>query len=227
MNTVNTNGDKDLEAAEQKYVNNQTPRIRRSAVSYRAFDDDMSQNQRNFDEMDRSLGNQLHSPNSLRNRFDGAYHGYEIGNWNSDIQDLDRYSKIPRTNTRKKEKSGKRSKKNKHTSKKHGKKSSSRSSSSRRSGNRRHHTHRSHTSKSVNRGVLKPKPKNKAKASPLIGRTRIQKRKTAKQELLRAGMNEAPGEKVLYENAADQSVSERTIADRIVDRATGLKREKN
>jgi len=217
MNTVNMNGDEDLEAAEQKYVNNQTPRIRR-AVSYRTFYDDM--NQRDFDEMDRSPDNQFHSPNILKNRFDGVYHGHEIGNWNNDIHDLDRYSKFPQINTRKKKKLGKRSKKNKHSSEKHRKKSSH-SSSSR---NRRHHTHRSDMSK-VNWDDLRQK--NKVEASPLIGRTKIQKSKTAEQELFRAGMNEAPGERVLYENAEDQSVSERMIADHIVDRATGLKREKN
>lgn len=222
MNTVNM--DEDLEAAEQKYVNNRTPRIRRAAIPYRAFYDDMSRNQRDSDEMDGSLDNQFHSPNILEDRSDGVYHGYETSNWNNDIQDLDRYSKIPRTNTRKKMKPGKRSKKNKHFSEKHAKKSSSHSSSSR---NRRHHAHRSDMSKSVNRGGLKPKQKNKAEASPLIGRTRIQKSKTAEQGLLRAGMNGALGERVLYENAEDQSVSERAIADRIVDRATGLKREKN
>jgi len=202
MNTVNMNGDEDLEAAEQKYVNNQTPRIRR-AVSYRTFYDDINQR----DEMDRSLDNQFHSPNILKNRFDGVYHGYEIGNWNSDIRDLDRYAKFPQINKRKKKKPGKRSKKNKHSSEKHRKKSSSHSSSSR---NRRHHTHRSDMSK-VNWDDLK---QNKIEASPFIGRTKIQKSKTAEQELFRAGMNEAPGEKVLYENAEDQSVSERTIADR-------------
>lgn len=226
MNTVNMDGDEDLEAAEQKFVNNQTPRIRRAAVSYNAFYDDLNQNQkqRDFDKIDKSLDNQFHSPNILKNRFDGAYHGYETGNWNSDIQDLDQYSKIPRTNLRKKGKSGKRSKKNKHSSGKHSKKSSSRSSSSR---NRRHHAHRPDMSKNVNRSDLKPKQKNKAEASPLIGRTRLQKSKTAEQGLLRAGINEASGKKVLYENAEIQSVSERAIADRIIDRATGLKREKN
>lgn len=221
MNTININGDDDLEAAEQKYVNNQTPRVRRAAVS---FYDDMNQNQRDSDEMDRSLGNQFHSPNILEDRFNGAYHGYETRNWDSDIPNLDRYSKIPRSKTRKKEKSGKRGKKNKHSSEKLAKKSSSDSSSSR---NRRHHTHRSDMSKNVNRSDLKPKQKNKAEASPLIRRTRIQKSKAAEKGLFRAGMDEAPGEKVLYENVEDQSVSERTIADRIVDRAAGLKREKN
>ncbi|XP_024890021.1 uncharacterized protein LOC112466252 [Temnothorax curvispinosus] len=200
MNTVNMDVNDDLEAAEQKYVNNQTPRIRRAA-SYRAFYDDLNQNQRDSDEMDGSLSNQFHSPNILKNRFDGVYHGYEIGNWNSDTQDLDQYSKIPRTSTRKKGRPGKSSKKNKHSSEKHAKKSSSHSSSR----NRRHHAHRSDMSKNVNRSDLKPKQRNKVEASPLIGRTRIQKSKTAKQELSRAGMNDASGKKVLYENAEDQS----------------------
>jgi hypothetical protein len=71
-------------------------------------------------------------------------------------------------------------------------------------------------SKNVNRSDLKPKQRNKVEAPPLIGRTRIQESKTAKQELSRAGMNEASGKKVLYENAEDQSVSERAIADRII-----------
>ncbi|XP_011698894.1 PREDICTED: uncharacterized protein LOC105456502 isoform X2 [Wasmannia auropunctata] len=203
MNTDNMDGDEDLEAAEQKYVNNKTPRIRRAAVSYRTFyNDDVSQNQRDFDEMSRRLGNQFHSPNILQNQFNGVYDGHEIGNWNNDVQGLDRYSKIRRTNTRKKEKPGKRSKKIKHSLGKHAKKNSLHSSSNR---NRRHHAHQSDVSRNVNRNDLKPKQKNKAEASPLIGRTRIQKGKTAEQELLRAGINEVPGEKVLYENAEDQS----------------------
>lgn len=224
MDTVNMGGDEDLEAAEQKYVNNQTPRIRRSVASYHTFYDDLNQNQCDSDEMDKSLGNQFHSSNILKNRFDGVYHGYETGNWNSDIQDLDQYSKIPRTNTRKKGKRGKRSKKNKHSSEKRARKSSSHSSSSR---NRRHHAHRSAMSRKVNRSDLKPRQKSKTEASPLIGRTRIQKGKTVKQRLLRAEMNKASDKKVLYENVENQSVSEGVIADRIVDRATGLKREKN
>ncbi|XP_039309682.1 uncharacterized protein LOC105202175 [Solenopsis invicta] len=193
MNTVNINGD--LEAAEQKYVHNQTPRIRRAAIS---FYDDMSQ--RDSDEIDRSLDNQFHSSNILEDRSNEVHHRYETGNWDSDIPNVDRYSKIPPTNKRKKTKSGKGSKKNKHTSKKPAKKSKSDSSSSR---NRRHHAHRSDMSKNVNRDL---NPKQKNKASPLIGRTRIQKSKTAVQGLLRAGMDEAPGEKVLYvENVEDQS----------------------
>ncbi|XP_011873599.1 PREDICTED: uncharacterized protein LOC105565207 [Vollenhovia emeryi] len=201
MNTVNMDGDKDLEAAEQNRVNNRTPRIRR-AVSYRAFYDDLNQNQRDSDEMGRSLGTRFDSPNILKNRLDGVYRGYETGSWNSDTRDLDQYLKIPRSNTRRKRKPGKKSKKNKHSSGKHAGKSSSRSSSSR---NRRHHAHRSDMSENVNRSDLKPKPRNKAEASPLIGRTRIQKSKTAERGLLRAGMNEASGEKVLYENAENQS----------------------
>lgn len=225
-NMVNMDGDEDLEAAEQKYINNQTPRIRRAAVLYHTFYDDLNQNQRDSDEMDRSLSNQFHSPNIFKNQFDRMYHGYETGNWNGDLQDVDQYSKIPRVRTRKKGTSGKKNKKNKHSSEKHRKKSSSHSSSSR---NRRHHAHRSDMSKSINRGDLKPK-KNKAEASSLIGRTigpRIQKSKTTERGLLRAGMNEVSGKKVLYENTENQSVSEREIADRIIDRATGLKREKN
>lgn len=223
-NTINMDDDEDLEAAEQKYINNQTPRIRRAAISYHTFYDDLNQNQRDSNEMDRSLSNQFHSPNIFKNQFDRVYHGYETGNWNSDMQDIDQYSKIPRINTRKKGTSGKKHKKNKHSSERHTKKSSSHSSSSR---NRRHHAHRSDMSKDINQGDLKPKQKNKAEASPLIGRTRIQKSKTTEQGLLRAGMNEVSGKKVLYENTENQSVSERAIADRIIDRATGLKREKN
>jgi len=217
MNMVNMDGD-DLEGAEQKYVNNQT-RIRRAAVSYRTFYDNLNQNQHDYDEMSRNLGNQFHSPNIVENQFDEPYNGYKIGNWNSDTQNRDRYSKIPRINTRKKEKSGKENKRNKHSSKKHAKKSSSHPSSNK---NRRYHIQRSDMSK--NRGNLKQK--NKAKASSLIRRTKVQKSKMAQQGLLRARMNEALGEKVFNENAEDQSVSERTTADR-VDRATGLKREKN
>lgn len=222
MNTVNM--DEDLEAAEQKYINNQTPRLRRSAVSYRASYGDLNQDQRDSDEMNRSSGNQFHFPSIFKSRFDDVYHGYETGNWNSDVQDLNEYSKIPRASTRKKGKSGKKKKKNKHSSGKHAKKSSSRSSSSR---NRRHHAHRSDTSKNINRSDLKWKRTNKAVASPSLGCTGIQNCKTAKQGLLRAGMSEVSGKNVFYENTENQSVSERAIADRAVDRATGLKREKN
>ncbi|KYN12983.1 hypothetical protein ALC57_14829 [Trachymyrmex cornetzi] len=196
MNTINMDGD-DLEGAEQKYVNNQT-RIRRAAVLYRTFYDNLNQNKHDYDETSRNLVNQFHSPNIVENQFDEPYDAYEIGNWNSDTQNRDRYSKIPRTNTRKKEKSGKGNKKDKHSSKKHAKKSSSHSSSNR---NRRHHTQRSDMSK--NRGDLKQK--NKAEVSPLIRRTKVQKNKIAEQGLLRAKMNEAMGEKVFYENADDQS----------------------
>ncbi|XP_018338030.1 PREDICTED: uncharacterized protein LOC108746039 [Trachymyrmex septentrionalis] len=187
MNTVNMDGD-DLEGAEQKYVNNQT-RIRRAAISYRTFYDNLNQNQHDYDEMSRNLGNQFHSPNIVKNQFDEPYDGYQIGN--SDTQNRDQYSKIPRANTRKK-KSGKGNKKNKHFSKKHAEKNSSHSSSNR---NRKHHIQQSDMS---NWGDLKQK--NKAEVSPLIKRTKVQKSKTAEQGLLRARMNEALGEKVFYGN---------------------------
>ncbi|XP_025075372.1 uncharacterized protein LOC105432052 [Pogonomyrmex barbatus] len=197
LNTVNMNGNEDLEAAEQKYVN-QTSRIRRAAILNNAFYDDVNQNQDDSDTKDENLDNQFHFSNILENQ--PEYHKYATRNWNDDIEDFDRHSKIFQTNKRKK-KSGKRNKKNKHLEK-HGKKSSSRSPSNR---NRRHHTHRSDMTKNVNRGDSKLKQKNKAEASPLIGRTRIQKSKTAEQDLLRAGVNEASGEKVLYESVEDQS----------------------
>lgn len=218
------NDDEDLEAAEQKYVNNQTRRVRRAA-SYRTFYNDVSGNQDNSDETDKTLSDHFQLSNILEDQSDGVYNGYAATNLNNDIQDFDRYSQIPRTDSRKRENSKKESKKNKQPTRKHAKKHNSHPSSSR---NRRHHTHRSDVSRNANRDNLKPKKKSKAEASSLTGRTRIQKSKTAEQSLLRRGVNEeAPIEKVLYENAEDQSVSEKTIGDRrVVDRATGLKKRK-
>lgn len=223
MNTINiVDGDEDLEAAEQKNVNNnQTTRIRRAAASYRTFYDDVSGNEGDSDEADKSLSDHFQLSNILEDQSDSVYDGNAATNWNNDIQDFDRHSQIPRTNSRKKDKSGKKIKTNKQYSDKHAKKNISHSSSNR---NRRHHTHQSDVSRNTNRADLKPKKKSKAEASSLTGRTGIQKSKTAEESLLRAGVNEeAPSEKVLYENAEDQSVSEKAIGDRrIVDRATGL-----
>lgn len=224
MNTIYiVDDDKDLEAAEQKYVNNQT-RVRRTAASYRTFYDDVSENQRDSDDVDKSLSDRFQLSNILEDQSDGVYDEYAATNLNNDVQ-FDRYSQIPRTDSRKKKISGKKNKKNKQPSEKHAKKNSSSSSSSR---NRRHHTHRSDMSRDANRDDLKPKKESKIEGSSLIGRTRIQKSKTAEQDLFRAGVNEeTPSEKVLYENAEDQSVSERAIGDRrVVDRTTGLKKRK-
>jgi len=225
MNTIYiVDGDKDLEAAEQKYVNNQTTRVRRTAASYRTFYDDVSENQGDSDDVDKSLSDRFQLSNILEDQSDGVYDGYAATNLNNDVQ-FDRYSQIPRTDSRKKKISGKKNKKNKQPSEKHAKKNSSSSSSSR---NRRHHTHRSDMSRNANRDDLKPKKESKIEGSSLIGRTRIQKSKTAEQDLLRAGVNEeTPSEKVLYENAEDQSVSEKAIGDRrVVGRTTGLKKRK-
>nr|XP_012230904.1 PREDICTED: uncharacterized protein LOC105677102 [Linepithema humile] len=195
---MNVDSDEDLEVAEQKYVNHETPRIKRTAPSYRAFYDDMNHNQRDFEEADENLGDSFQLPNNLEDRYDGVYDGHATPYGNNDIQDLDPYFKTTRsTNSRKKKKPGK-----KHSSDKHGKKSNLHSSSSR---NRRHHTHRSDMSKNADRGGWKPKKKDKSEASSLAGHTRVQKSKTAEQGFLRAGINEALGEKVLYENAEDQS----------------------
>lgn len=193
--------DEDLEAAEQKYVNNQTRRVRRAA-SYRTFYNNVSGNQGNSDETDKTLSDHFQLSNILEDQSDGVYNGYAATNLNNDIQDFDRYSQIPRTNSRKRENSKKKSKKNKQPTRKHAKKHNSRPSSSR---NRRHHTHRSDVSRNANRDDLKPKKKSKAEASSLTGRTRIQKSKMAEQSLLRGVNEEAPSEKVLYENAEDQS----------------------
>lgn len=223
MNTVYiVDDDKDLEAAEQKYVNNQTTRVRRTAASYRTFYDDVSQNQGDSDDADKSLSNHFQLSNVLEDQSDGVYDGYAATNLNNDVQ-FDRYSQIPRTDSRK-ETSGRKNKKGKRSSKKRAKKNNSHSSSR----NRRHHTHRSDVSRNANRDDLKPKRKSKIEGSSLIERTRIQKSKTAEQDLPRAGVNEeAPNEKVLYENAEDRSVSEKAIGDRrVVDRTTGLKRRK-
>lgn len=226
MNTIYiVDGDKDLEAAEQKYINNQT-RVRRTsrAASYHTFYDDVSENQGDSDDVDKSLSDRFQLSNILEDQSDGVYDGYAATNLNNDVQ-FDRYSQIPRIDSKKKKISGKKNKKNKQPSEKYAKKNSSSSSSSR---NRRHHTHRSDMSRDANRGDLKPKKESKIEGSSLIGRTRIQKSKTAEQDLFRAGVNEeTPSEKVLYENAEDQSVSEKAIGDRrVVDRTTGLKKRK-
>lgn len=222
MNTIYVmDGDKDLEAAEQKYVNNRT-RVRRTAASYSTFYDDVSGNQGDSDDVDKSLSNHFQLSNILEDQSDVYDDGYAATNLNNDVQ-FDRYSQIPRIDSRK-ETSGRKRKKGKQSSEKHAKKNNSHSSSR----NRRHHTHRSDVSENANRDDLKPKKKSKIEGSSLIGRTRIQKSKTAEQDLLRAGMNEeVPSEKVLYENAEDQSVSEKAIDDRrVVDRMTELKKRK-
>ncbi|CAL1680491.1 unnamed protein product [Lasius platythorax] len=201
MNTINiVDGNEDLEAAEQKYVNNnQTTRIRRAAASYRTFYDDVSGNEGDSDEADKSLSDHFQLSNILEDQSDSVYDGNAATNWNNDIH---RHSQIPRINSRKKEKSGKKIT-NKQSSDKHAKKNISHSSSNR---NRRHHTHRSDVSRNTNRADLKPKKKSKAEASSLTELTGIQKSKTAEESLLRAGVNEeVPSEKVLYENAEDQS----------------------
>ncbi|EGI65904.1 hypothetical protein G5I_05634 [Acromyrmex echinatior] len=200
MNMVNMDGDD--RDTEQKYINNQT-RIRRAAISYRTFYDNLNQNQHDYDETSRNLDNQFHSSNIIENQFDEPYGGYEIENWNSDTQNRDRYSKISRIN-RKKEKLEKRNKKDKHFSKKHAKKSSSHSSSNR---NRRYHIQRSDMSKNWDN------LKQKNKASPLIRQTKVQKSKSTEQGLLRARMNEALGEKVFYENVEDQSTVKPEVDD--------------
>lgn len=201
---MNMNGDEDLEVAEQKYINRQAPRIKRTAPSYRVFYDDI--NQRDLEKANKNLDDSFQLPNILEDRSD----------WNNDMRDP--YFQMPRsTNSKKRKKPGK---KNKHFSGKEAKQSNLHSSLGR---NRRHHTHRSGMSKNADRSDWK---KDKFEASSLTGHTRVQKSKTAEQGFL-AGINGVPDEKVLYENAEDQSVSKRTIGDRALDRATRLKREKN
>ncbi|XP_029172663.1 uncharacterized protein LOC114941734 [Nylanderia fulva] len=228
---TNTNNivdsDEDLEAAEQKYVNNEAARIRRAAASYRTFYDDVDENLDDSDEADKSLSDRFQLPNILGDQSDSVYDEYATTNWNDDVQNLERYSQTPRINSRKKAKSGKKMKTQQSSSqKKNARKNSSHSSSS---GNRRHQkTHRSDVSRNANRDL---KPKKKSKASPSAGkRGRIQKSKTAEQSLRRAEVNEeskVPSEKVLYENAEDRSVSERAIGDRRVGVDRDYKREKN
>lgn len=215
---INTNNiadsDEDLEAAEQKYVHNQTARIKRAAASYRTFYDDVGENLGDSDEADKSLSDHFQLPSILEDQSDSVYDEYTTTNCNDAVQDFDRYLETPRINSRKKEKFGKKIKNKQSSSQKHAKKNSH-SSPNR---NRRHHTHRSDVSRNTNRDDLKPK-KSKAKASSSTGkRSRIQKSKTAEQSPHRAEVNEeSPGEKVLYENAEDQSVSERTIGDRRIE----------
>jgi hypothetical protein len=218
---TNTDDDEDLEVAEQKYVNHQAPRIKRTAPSYRAFYDDMSQ--RNSEEANRNLdSDSFQLSNILEDRSDGLHvDGHAAPHWSNDIQDLDPYFKMPRsTNSRKRKK--KPGKTNKHSSDKHAKKSNLHSSLSR---NRRHHTHRFDVSKNADRGDWRKKDRSEASSS--TGHTEVQKSRTAEQGYLRAGINDKSDEKVLYENAEDQSVSKRTIGDRAVNRATRLQREKN
>ncbi|RLU26650.1 hypothetical protein DMN91_000447 [Ooceraea biroi] len=195
------NNDEDLEAAEQKYINRRTPRVRRAATSYRTFYDDMSQNQHDSDEADKSLSSRSQLPNILEDQESDGIYSERAPNWSNDMRDLNRYLRIPQ-NSRKKEKLRKKGKKTKHTTEKH-LKTGSRSSSDR---DRRHHAHRSDVSRIASASEWKSRKKNKAHASALAGRGSIQKSKTAERGLLHAAVvNEAPGERVLYENAEDQS----------------------
>lgn len=210
----------DLEVAEQRYTTpRQTPRTKRAAVAYRALYDDF-RNPGNSD--GENLDNRFSLPrDSLEDRSD-LYREY-APNWD-DSRDLDRYLKTPRS-VRKREKSKEENKRRKQFSQeKHARREGgSRSSASR---NRRHHHahHRSDASRNVNRNDLKTRKKqNKAEASSVTGRTGgVQKSKSAERRpLLRAAeVNETPPiERVLYENAEDQSVSVREIDDRVPDRA--------
>lgn len=196
---TNMNGNEDLEVAEQKYVNRRTLRSKRATATYRTLHDDS--NSGNSDE-ENNLDNRFSRPNFLEDRSDRMYREYT---WN-DLQDLDHSKMSPRDVKRKKENLGK-NKQRKHFSEKHAKKSSSLDSSSSNRRNRRHHAHRSDASnKNANRNNLKPKMK-KNKAYLVTKRTGVRKSKTGEQGLLRA--EEAPIEKVLYENVEDQSVSDR------------------
>lgn len=217
---VNDN-DRDLEAAEQKYINRRMPRVKRAAASYRSFYDDASQNQSDADEADKSLSSRFQFRSILEDRPDGMYG--ERTNWsNEDTRGLNRHSRNPQ-NSKKKKKPKKKNKKNKHTTGQQRK--TWRSSAGR---DHRHHAHRSDVSRIASGGEWKSrKRKNKAHASALTGRGSIGKGKAAERGLLHAAMvNEAPDEeRVLYESAEDRSVSERAIGDRVADRA--LKGEKD
>lgn len=220
MNVINTDNEgleEDLEAVEQRCANRRIPRIRRAATSYRTFYDDAISNQRDPDEADGSANGRFQLSDILEN---SLYRGYATP---SDIRDLDRYSKIPRsTGTRKKEKTGVKNKKKKKKKKKypakisekHTRKGSSRSSSNGQR-NRRGHTHWSDTSKHDKQDGWKSKQKkNRVEAARSAGRISNQKSEMSDRGLFRAAeSNEAIDERVLYENAEDR-VSKRSVTAR-------------
>ncbi|KAL0122472.1 hypothetical protein PUN28_007299 [Cardiocondyla obscurior] len=179
---INTN--QDLEAAEQKYVNNEVSRINRALV-HRTFYDNLNRNKRNSEETDESLGNRLLSPGILGDQY-------------SDVRDTYQPTKVPRTGTRKKECPARKSEKNRRFPE--------RSRSHFASRARRRHAHRAVTGNLSRRDL---KRKGKTETSPSIKRAGIRKSKAAEQGLFLKSDG-----KVVYESSEGQSVSERTIADR-------------
>lgn len=190
-----------IRTTEQKSANHQTPRIRREASSYRAF----------YDDLDGSPVDRLRLSDVLEDQSDDFPH------WHDDV--VNRYStRLRSVDSRKQEKTGKASNNNKsqlsaNILDRHAKKGRSHSSWNNRR-NKGHPVHRSDMSKNGNRGDWKPKinkrrrqKESRVGMSRSSGRGSSQKSRIADQQSLRAGLNEALGEKVLYENAEDQSVS--------------------
>lgn len=219
MNGIILNITGDLEAAEQKYINYQIPQITRAATSYRTYYDDIDQDQHDSDEADISSDNHLQFPHILANQPDKRYYSYVNPIWNTDIRDNlnDGYSKISRSvGPRKKENFVHRKKKNKQSvsiSKTHTRKNNSHISLNNER-NRRHHALQTVNSKDINSGdrEMKKKKKNNNKtvtssATKTTGSR--QKSKMADRESLLEGITKSSGEKVFYENAEDQSVSEK------------------
>ncbi|XP_032671958.1 uncharacterized protein LOC116844498 [Odontomachus brunneus] len=203
--TIGAGDDGDLETAEQKYANHRTPRIRRARAAHRAF----------YDDLDESPADRLRPSDVLEDRSDGMYRGYASSNRQNDL--LDRYLKRKRENSGKANDNKKKSELSANTSGRHAKKGSSHSSWNNRRNRARH---RSDMSKNANRGDWRlkknkgRKPKeSRAGVSRSSGRGSSQKSRMADQESLRAGLNEVPSEKVLYENAEDQSVSVKRVGD--------------
>lgn len=210
--TIDAGGDGDLEAAEQKYANHRTPRIRRARAAHHTF----------YDDLDGSLADRLRPSDVLEDRSDGVYRGYASSNRQDDL--FDRYSKRKRENSGKAndDHNKKKSELSANISERHTKKGSLHSSWDNRRNRARHRAHRSDMSKNANRGDWWLSKKNKGRkpkesragVSRSSGRgSSSQKSRMADQESLRAGLNEAPGEKVLYENAEDQSVSVKRVGD--------------
>ncbi|XP_025154069.1 uncharacterized protein LOC112588418 [Harpegnathos saltator] len=227
--STNTIRAEDPEAAEQTDANQPTQRIRRSAASYRAFADDA----------DGSLVDRPRLRDVLEDRADGVYRGYATPNWHDDMLerystrlrsvDSGKRGKNGKANNKKKKKKKKKKEEEEEEEEeeksqlsanipqKHAKEGGGLHSSwnNRRNGERR--THRSDTLKSDDRGDWKPRKnqrrkqkENRAEASRSSGRSSSQKSRTADRgRSLDAGSTGVLGERVLYENAEDQSVSVR------------------
>lgn len=215
LTNMNTSGDEDLEAAEQKRTKHRIPRARRSAAAYRTFYEDLGQIQRDSYGTDGRSSSLFQLPDILEDQPDNVYLQRLTPNRNDDVQSFGEHAKRSRSaDSRKKKKAGgskkRRKKKKKQYTKtweRRSRKGGSLRSFSDGQRNRRHHAHGSAVSKSPSTRGRKPRKMKKTAASRTAGRIGDQE---SREMRLDAGMNE----RVLYENAVDRSVSEETIGDR-------------